>query len=74
MDFTRKARLLKDGHKTPDPNTSAYDGVVSIESVSIALTYSVLMGIYVMAADVQNAYLQAPSSEKHYVVCVAEFG
>ena len=27
-----------------------------------------------MAADVQSAYLQAPSSEKHYVVCGAEFG
>ena len=32
------------------------------------------MGLDAMAADVQNAYLQAASSEKHYVVCGAEFG
>ena len=71
MDFTRKDRWVKDGHKTPDPTTSAYVGVVSIESVRIALTYAALMGIDVMAADVQSAYLQEPSSEKHYVVCGA---
>ena len=65
---------MKDGHKTPDPTTSAYAGVVSRESVRIALTYAALMGLDVMAADVQNAYLQSPSSEKHYVVCGAEFG
>ena len=33
MDFTRKARWVKDGHRYPDPTTSAYDGVVSHESV-----------------------------------------
>jgi hypothetical protein len=29
MDFTRKARWVKDGHKTADPLTSNYAGVVS---------------------------------------------
>ena len=29
MDFTRKARWVKDGHRTPDPTTSAYAGVGS---------------------------------------------
>ena len=29
MDFTRKARWVKDDHRTPDPTTSAYAGVVS---------------------------------------------
>ena len=47
---------------------------MSRESIKIALTYAALMGLDVMAADVQNAYLQAPSSEKHYVVCGAELG
>jgi hypothetical protein len=27
-----------------------------------------------LAADVQNAYLQAPSSENHYIICGREFG
>ena len=74
MDFTRKARWVKDGHKTPTPTESNYAGVVSRESVRIALTYAALNGIDVMAADIKNAYLQAPSSEKHYVICGAEFG
>ena len=74
MDFTRKARWVKDGHRTPTPVESNYAGVVSRESVRIALTYAALNGIDVMAADIKNAYLQAPSSEKHYIICGAEFG
>ena len=35
MDFTRKARWVKDGHLTPDPVDSNYAGVVSRESVRI---------------------------------------
>lgn len=74
MDLSRKARWVKDGHKTPDSTTSSYAGVVSRESVRIALTYAHLHGLDVCAADVKNAYLQAPSSEKHYIICGPEFG
>ena len=35
MDFTRKARWVLDGHKTPDPVGSKYAGVVSRESVRL---------------------------------------
>jgi hypothetical protein len=28
----------------------------------------------VIGADIRNAYLQAPSSEKHFIVCGPEFG
>ena len=62
MEFTRKSRWLKDGHKTPDTSTSAYAGVVSRESVRIALTYAAIMGLDVIAVDVQNVYLQTPYS------------
>ena len=74
MDFTRKCRWVKDGHRTPDPKVSNYAGVVSRDSVRIALTYAASNDLDVTAADIQNAYLQAPSSEKHYIVCGAEFG
>ena len=74
MDFTRKARWVKDGHWSPDSTTSAYAGVVSRESVRVGLTYAVLMDLGVMAAEIQNAYLQAPSSEKYFIVCGAEYG
>ena len=74
MDFTRKARWVKDGHLTPDLNDSKYAGVVSRESVRIALTYAALYGIEVLAADIRNTYLQAPTSEKHFIICGPEFG
>ena len=31
-------------------------------------------GLDICAANIQNAYIQAPTSEKHYVVCGPEFG
>ena len=74
MDFTRKARWVLDGHKTLDPIGSTYAGVVSRESVRIALTYAALNDLDIFAADIQNAYLQAPSSQKDYIICGPEFG
>ena len=74
MDFTRKARLVFDGHKTVKPAHSTYAGVVSRESVRIALTLAALNDISVWSADIMNAYLQAPSSEKYWIRCGPEFG
>jgi hypothetical protein len=74
MDFTWKARWVKDGHKTPYLTTSSYAGVVSRESIRIALTYAALLGLPVVGGDLKNAYLQAPSSEKHFIICGPEFG
>jgi hypothetical protein len=74
MDFTRKARWVLDGHKTPNPISSTYAGVISRESVRIALTYAALNDLEVMAADIRNAYLQAPSSQKDFIICGPKFG
>ena len=74
MDFTRKARWVLNGHKTPDLIGSTYAGVVSRESVHIALTYAALNDLDVFAADIWNAYLQASSSQKDYIICGPEFG
>ena len=32
------------------------------------------MDLEVTAADIQNAYLQAPSSEKYFIISGADFG
>ena len=69
MDFTRKARWVKDGHKTPDLTNSSFAGAVSWESIRIVLTYAGLIGLPVIGGEMKNAYLQAPSSEKHFIVC-----
>ena len=74
MDFTRKARGVLDDHKTRDPIGSTYTGLVSRESVHIALTYAALNSLNVFAVNIQNAYLQALSSQKDYIICGPEFG
>ena len=74
MDFTCKARWILDGHKTPDPMSSTYSGIVSRESIRIAFTYAALNGLDICASDIRHAYLQAPSTQKDYVVCGLEFG
>ena len=74
MCMTRKARFCANGAKTPELSTSVYSGVVSRETVRIAFTYAALNGLDIMAADIQNAYLQAPISEKYWTICGPEFG
>ena len=74
MDFTWKAWWVKNGHKTSDSTTLSFAGVVSCESIRIALTYPALLGLPVIGGDIQNAYLQAPNSENHFIVCGPEFG
>eukprot|EP00957_Ditylum_brightwellii_P197404 15040036-Ditylum_brightwellii.AAC.1 len=74
MDFTKKARWVLNGHKTPDPVGSMYVGVVSRECVRIAFTYAALNNLDDWAADIKNAYLQVLPSQKHYIVCCVIFG
>ena len=74
MDFTTKARWVLDGHKTPDPVGSMYAGVVSRVSVSIDCTYAALNDLDVCMTDIMNAYLQSPTSQKHYIIWGPEFG
>ena len=75
MDFTRKSRWVLNGHLTKAPDRlSTFAGVVSRESIRIALTYAALNKVDVNAADIRNAYLQAPSSQKNYIICGLEFG
>ena len=73
MDFTRKSRWIKDGHLPRDPIESNFAGVVSRESVCIAFTYATLNSLDIYAADIKSAYLQAPTSEKQFIVCGDEF-
>jgi hypothetical protein len=74
MDFTWKAEWVKDGHKTPDSTTSSFAGLVSHDSIRISLTYAALLRLPVIGANIHKAYLQAPSSEKHFIICGPEFG
>jgi Reverse transcriptase (RNA-dependent DNA polymerase) len=75
MTLERKARWVLDGHLTGVvEDISTYAGVVSRESVRILLTYAALNGLDVWSGDIRNAYTQAPSSQKDFVICGPEFG
>eukprot|EP00957_Ditylum_brightwellii_P139994 10667776-Ditylum_brightwellii.AAC.1 len=63
MDFIRKARRVLDGHKTTYLIGSTYAGAVSRESVRITFTYAALNNLDVWITDIQNVYLQIPSSQ-----------
>ena len=69
IKFTRKARWVNYGHKTDDPEGLNFTGVVSRDSIRIIFTYAALNGLEVGAEDIKNAYIQAPTSEKHYIIC-----
>jgi hypothetical protein len=75
MDLTRKARLVADGHQTDPPKESTYSSVVSRDSIQIAFTLVALNDLDVLSADVQGAYLNAPTKEnKVYTTAGFEFG
>ena len=74
MDFTRKARFVAGGHVTDPPTTLTYSSVVSRDSIRIAFLIAALNDIDILAADVGNAYLNAPTREKVYSTAGKEFG
>lgn len=75
MDHTRKARLVAGGHKTADPDPNlVYASVVSRDSVRIAFLLAGLNNLDICAADIQNAFLESPCSEKFYTTLGREFG
>ena len=73
MDFTQNDIWVKDGNRTTYPKTLNYDGVVSRESIHIIFTHADLNLTPVKAVDICSKYLQAPTSEKHYIFCGPEF-
>ena len=45
-----------------------------MDSIRIALIYAALNNLDVICLDIQNAFIQAPSLERHFIVCGPEFG
>ena len=73
-DFRRKDRLVAGGHVTEPPATITYESIVLRETVRIALTLAALNDLPVKVADIQNAYINAPITEKIWTVLCQEFG
>ena len=72
-DGRQKARLVAGGLLTPDPIKSIYSGNVSIRSLSQVIFLATLNNLEVWEADIGNAYLEAKTKEKLYIVAGPEF-
>ena len=70
----RKARFVAGGHMTEPPKESVYSSVMSRDSVRIAFLIAALNDLKILAGDVQNAYLNAPTKEKVWFRAGLEFG
>jgi hypothetical protein len=73
-DFTRKAHFVAGGHWTDVLSQLTYSSVVTRDSVRIAFLIQALNELDILAADVGNAYLQAPAREKVHTTAGPEFG
>jgi len=73
-DFTRKARFVAGGHWTDAPDSITYSSVVMRDSVRMGFLLAALNDLDILAADVGNAYLQAPAREKVHTTAGPEFG
>ena len=72
-DGRHKARLVADGHLTKEPVETIYSGVVSIRNLRIALFLGTLNDLEIWGADIGNAYLEALTGEKIFIVAGPEF-
>jgi Reverse transcriptase (RNA-dependent DNA polymerase) len=73
-DGRHKARLVAGGHK-PEVNTdSVYSGVVSLRGIQLVIFLAKLNQLELWGADVGNAYLEALTKEKVYIIGGPEFG
>ena len=59
FDGRHKARLVEDGHLTPEPIENIYSGVVSLRNHRLVIFQGKLNKLELWGADIGNAYLEA---------------
>ena len=75
MNLTHKARMVAEGNLAkPDSDVPVYASVVPRESVRILLAIASLNNMKVRAADITNAFLNAPCLENICFKAGPEFG
>jgi hypothetical protein len=64
LDMKRKARYVAGGHLTDVSTYMTYSSVVSRDTVRIGFLMAALNNLDILAGDIQNAFLEAPTKEK----------
>jgi len=67
-DLQFKARVVAGSHLTGEPVESVYSSVMSLRSIRLAAFLSELNGLKLWGADVGNAYLEAYTKEKVFII------
>ena len=73
-DGRHKARLVAGGHLTEIPIDSIYSSEVSLKGLRLVTFIAELNGLETWSTDIGNAYLEAKTKEKVYIVAGPEFG
>ena len=68
-----KARLAADGSLTQDPVENINSGVVSLRHLRLVIFLGELNNLELWGADIGNAYLEAYTHEKLFIIAGAEF-
>jgi len=72
-DGRHKGRYVARGHLTDIPVDSVYSGVVLLCGLCIVTFLAKLNGLHLWATNVGNAYLEALTEEKIYIMAGPEF-
>ena len=72
-DRRHKARLVARGHLTNVPLTSVYSRVVLLCGIRLLLLLVELNGLNPWSTNIGNAYLEAKTKEKVFIIARKEF-
>ena len=68
-----KRRLVADGSLTAEPVENIYSGLVSLRHLRLVIFLGELNNLELWVADIGNAYLEAYTQEKLFIIACPEF-